>query len=121
MKMVTIDSLDKYVDKDVEIKGWVYNRRSVGKIWFLILRDGTGLLQCVVVNGECDKDTFNHWADKSNKSKVHQIDYEFNSGDVIAVQCVDWSKKITDENGWKDSFRVTLFDKETSEFLRSLN
>ena len=59
MKTVTIDSLDKYVDKEVEIKGWVYNRRSVGKIWFLILRDGTGLLQCVVVDGECDKDTFN--------------------------------------------------------------
>ena len=72
-------------------------------------------------NLKSDKDTFNHWADKSNKSKVHQIDYEFNSGDVIAVQCVDWTKKITDENGWKDSFRVTLFDKETAEFLRSLN
>ena len=72
-------------------------------------------------NLKSGKDTFNHWADKSNKSKVHQIDYEFNSGDVIAVQCVDWSKKITDENGWKDSFRVTLFDKETADFLKSLN
>ena len=59
MKTVTINRLDKYVDKEVEIKGWVYNRRSVGKIWFLILRDGTGLLQCVVVDGECDKNTFN--------------------------------------------------------------
>ena len=59
MKTVTINRLDKYVDKEIEIKGWVYNRRSVGKIWFLILRDGTGLLQCVVVDGECDKDTFN--------------------------------------------------------------
>ena len=59
MKTVTINSLYKYVDNKIEIKGWVYNRRSVGKIWFLILRDGTGLLQCVVVNGECDKDTFN--------------------------------------------------------------
>ena len=59
MKTVTINRLDKYVDKEIEIKGWVYNRRSVGKIWFLILRDGTGLLQCVVVDGECDKNTFN--------------------------------------------------------------
>ena len=42
----------------MEIKGWVYNRRSVGKIWFLILRDGTGLLQCVIVDGECDSETF---------------------------------------------------------------
>ena len=58
MKAVTIKKLDQYVDQDVEIKGWVYNRRSVGKIWFLILRDGTGLLQCVIVDGECDSDTF---------------------------------------------------------------
>jgi len=59
METVTIYKLDQYIDQDVEIKGWVYNRRSVGKIWFLILRDGSGLLQCVVVDGECDKDTFN--------------------------------------------------------------
>ncbi len=58
MKTVTIKKLDQYVDEDVEIKGWVYNRRSVGKIWFLILRDGTGLLQCVIVDGECDSETF---------------------------------------------------------------
>ena len=58
MKAVTINKLDQYVDQDVEIKGWVYNRRSVGKIWFLILRDGTGLLQCVIVDGECDSETF---------------------------------------------------------------
>ena len=58
MKTVTIKKLDQYLDQDVEIKGWVYNRRSVGKIWFLILRDGTGLLQCVIVDGECDSETF---------------------------------------------------------------
>ena len=58
MIAVTIKKLDQYVDQDVEIKGWVYNRRSVGKIWFLILRDGTGLLQCVIVDGECDSETF---------------------------------------------------------------
>ena len=58
MKTVTIKKIDQYVDQDVEIKGWVYNRRSVGKIWFLILRDGTGLLQCVIVDGECDSETF---------------------------------------------------------------
>ena len=58
MTTVTIEKLDQYVDQDVEIKGWVYNRRSVGKIWFLILRDGTGLLQCVIVDGECDSETF---------------------------------------------------------------
>ena len=76
MKTVTINKLDQYVDEDVEIKGWVYNRRSIGKIWFLILRDGTGLLQCVVVNGECDKDTF------SLEQNLNQEDSVIVSGKV---------------------------------------
>ena len=50
----TISTLNKYDGKEVTLNGWVYNIRSVGKIWFLILRDGTGLVQCVVVNKETD-------------------------------------------------------------------
>ena len=48
MKKTTINELSKFVGEEVEIKGWVYNTRNVGKIWFLILRDGTGMTQCVV-------------------------------------------------------------------------
>jgi asparaginyl-tRNA synthetase len=76
MKAVTIKKLDQYVDQDVEIKGWVYNRRSVGKIWFLILRDGTGLLQCVIVDGECDSETF------SLEQKLNQEDSVIVTGRV---------------------------------------
>jgi asparaginyl-tRNA synthetase len=32
----------------VQLKGWVYNTRSSGKVRFLLFRDGTGILQCVV-------------------------------------------------------------------------
>ena len=76
MKTVTIKKLDQYVDQDVEIKGWVYNRRSVGRIWFLILRDGTGLLQCVIVDGECDSETF------SLEQKLNQEDSVIVTGRV---------------------------------------
>jgi len=76
MKTVTIKKLDQYVDQDVEIKGWVYNRRSVGKVWFLILRDGTGLLQCVIVDGECDSETF------SLEQKLNQEDSVIVTGRV---------------------------------------
>ena len=31
----------------VEVRGWVSQRRSSGKVQFLVLRDGSGLLQCV--------------------------------------------------------------------------
>ena len=58
MKTVTIDQLSKYEGQDVELKGWVYNTRNVGKIWFIIFRDGTGLLQGVVVKGEATDESF---------------------------------------------------------------
>ncbi len=47
-----------YVDKEVEIKGWLYNRRSSGKIHFLQLRDGSGIIQGIVVKNEVSEDIF---------------------------------------------------------------
>ncbi|MAJ18397.1 MAG: asparagine--tRNA ligase [Euryarchaeota archaeon] len=58
METVTIKDLEKYDGQDVELKGWVYNIRTIGKIWFVIFRDGTGLLQGVVVKGEATDETF---------------------------------------------------------------
>tara|TARA_B100001250_G_C19808056_1_gene794355 strand:+ start:1289 stop:2578 length:1290 start_codon:yes stop_codon:yes gene_type:complete len=45
--------------KEVTFDGWVYNTRSIGKIWFLILRDGTGMTQCVVSSDETSSNVFN--------------------------------------------------------------
>jgi asparaginyl-tRNA synthetase len=49
---VSIETLPQYVDKRVEIRGWLANKRSSGKITFLILRDGTGFLQATAFAGE---------------------------------------------------------------------
>ncbi|MBT4928021.1 asparagine--tRNA ligase [bacterium] len=70
METVIIKNLGEYSGKEVKINGWVYNTRSVGKIWFLILRDGSGLLQCVVVNGECDSESFNLEQDLNQEDSV---------------------------------------------------
>jgi asparaginyl-tRNA synthetase len=58
MKQVTIAELEKMIGKKVTINGWVYKIRSSGKIWFLLLRDGTGLLQCVVDKNEVAEEEF---------------------------------------------------------------
>ena len=58
MEKVFIRDLKKYSDKEVTLHGWVYNLRSIGKIWFMLLRDGTGMLQCVVVKNDVDQETF---------------------------------------------------------------
>ena len=43
-----IANLADHVGKEVMLNGWVYTKRSSGKIWFLILRDGTGYTQGVI-------------------------------------------------------------------------
>ena len=44
---VYIGELGEHVGETVLLKGWVYQKRSSGKIRFLVMRDGTGYLQCV--------------------------------------------------------------------------
>lgn len=48
--MVFIEKISKFEGKEVEIRGWLYNKRSSGKIIFLIIRDGTGIIQGVVTD-----------------------------------------------------------------------
>jgi asparaginyl-tRNA synthetase len=47
LPQVRIAEVSAYAGRMVRIPGWLYNRRSSGKVVFLIVRDGTGLLQCV--------------------------------------------------------------------------
>ena len=48
MENVLINKINKYVGKSVSINGWVYNSRRSGKIGFLSLRDGFGIIQCII-------------------------------------------------------------------------
>jgi len=43
---------------EVTLKGWLYNRRSSKKFHFLLLRDGSGIVQCIVNREEFDEDQF---------------------------------------------------------------
>ena len=51
MKQTYINELRNHLGEDVTLKGWLYNSRSSGKLVFLQLRDGTGIVQCVVFKG----------------------------------------------------------------------
>ena len=70
MKTVTINQLHEHEGQEVQLKGWVYNTRNIGKIWFLIFRDGTGLLQGVVVKGEATDNTFEMEPDLNQEDSV---------------------------------------------------
>lgn len=54
----TIEDLGKAVGKEVTLRGWVYNKRGKGKLQFIILRDGTGICQCVVFRDNVSEETF---------------------------------------------------------------
>ena len=58
MQKITISDLGKYVGQEISLQGWLYNKRSGGKIKFLVLRDGTGYLQCVYFKGNVTEDIF---------------------------------------------------------------
>ncbi len=54
----TVDKLKDFVGQDVTLQGWMYNNRPSGKLQFLILRDGTGLCQCVIEKVNLSDDLF---------------------------------------------------------------
>jgi asparaginyl-tRNA synthetase len=58
MKLVSIEELGKHVDQVVTLRGWLYNKRSSGKIRFLVMRDGTGIVQGVIAGGSPGLDLF---------------------------------------------------------------
>ena len=63
MQKITISDLGKFVGQEVTLRGWLFNKRSSGKIRFIILRDGTGYLQCVYFKGNVTEEVF----DKADK------------------------------------------------------
>lgn len=59
MSRVYIKHIGEHLGKQVVLRGWLYNKRSSGKLVFLQLRDGTGIIQCVVFKGDVKEEVFN--------------------------------------------------------------
>jgi asparaginyl-tRNA synthetase len=58
MPTIRVDQIANYIDTEVTIKGWVYSRTDKGKLVFLLVRDGTGFVQCVAFKNDLDEITF---------------------------------------------------------------
>jgi asparaginyl-tRNA synthetase len=56
--LATIDTLPRHIGQEVELRGWLANRRSSGRIHFLLLRDGTGTVQAVMSKQDVPEDVF---------------------------------------------------------------
>src|SRR5881409_449583 len=55
---VHIEDIGKHEGAEVTIKGWLHNRRSSGKIHFLIVQDGSGFIQAVMSKAAVGDDAF---------------------------------------------------------------
>ena len=53
-----IEDIAAHEGEEVTLKGWLYNKRSSGKLHFLQVRDGTGILQCVVFKKDVTAEEF---------------------------------------------------------------
>jgi asparaginyl-tRNA synthetase len=70
MEFVKIKDINNYKDKNIILKGWVYNSRSSGKIGFLMLRDGFGIIQCIVEKNKLGEETFNLFKTLTQESSL---------------------------------------------------
>ncbi len=55
---IYIEDIGAHAGEEVTIKGWLHNRRSSGKIHFLILRDGSGFIQAVMSKAAVGEELF---------------------------------------------------------------
>ena len=59
----------------------------------------------------------NHRADKSGKSKFSHDLYEYENGDMIIIELINWSKEITKKNRWTDNVNLSVRSNKFNQFL----
>src|SRR5262245_19897759 len=69
-EVTTVERLSQHVGKTVTLRGWVYNRTSKGKLHFVLLRDGTGIAQCVLFKDGVPAELFDAVARCGQESSV---------------------------------------------------
>jgi asparaginyl-tRNA synthetase len=96
MGRIYIEDLHNHVGEVVTLHGWLYNKRSSGKIKFLVMRDGTGLVQGVIVKAAVSEEVFQKFDELTQESsfamkgKVRKEDrapggYELEVSDVQII------------------------------------
>jgi asparaginyl-tRNA synthetase len=97
MQRVYIEDLARHEGEVVTLHGWVYNKRSGGKIRFLILRDGTGMIQGVIMKSAVTDavfEAFDRLTQESSLSMTGRVrkearapgGFELDVTDIVPIQ-----------------------------------
>ena len=70
MNWVYIEDIAAHDGREVEVRGWVYNKRSSGKVRFLLVRDGTGLVQATAFSADKDIPLFREFDRLTQESSL---------------------------------------------------
>jgi asparaginyl-tRNA synthetase len=68
--IIRVEEISNYIGQDVTVQGWVYNRTDKGKLVFLLVRDGSGFVQCVAFKGDLPEDVFDQVTRLPQESSV---------------------------------------------------
>jgi asparaginyl-tRNA synthetase len=68
--IIRVEEISKYTGQEATVQGWVYNRTDKGKLVFLLVRDGTGFVQCVAFKGDLPEDIFDQLTRLPQESSV---------------------------------------------------
>ena len=71
--VATIEDLGRFAGQTVELRGWVHNRTSKGKLHFVTLRDGSGFCQCVLKKNQVGDQLFEEIGGASQESSIVMI------------------------------------------------
>ncbi|GAB1429269.1 asparagine--tRNA ligase [Ignavibacteria bacterium] len=66
----TIENLPNLIGQEVTLNGWVYDTTSKGKLQFIKLRDGSGIVQCVAFKQNISEETFETARSLTQESSV---------------------------------------------------
>ncbi|MDP1859687.1 MAG: amino acid--tRNA ligase-related protein, partial [Gemmatimonadaceae bacterium] len=66
----TISTLPPYVGSTITIRGWVTHLRSSGKVAFVVMRDGTGTLQCVLVKSQLTPEVWERFTQLTHETSI---------------------------------------------------
>ena len=70
MKLVSTQNIKNYDNQNVTLNGWVYNSRRSGKIAFLMLRDGFGMIQGIIEKSHIGDDKFEEFKKITQESSM---------------------------------------------------